>query len=80
MEFFLSCYDNAFPCEVTIDEENGRYMLRKSDSSGEYFRVQRESSRLDIKNNWTEREFINPNEFIDMIALLEEYICKLSSY
>ena len=37
MEFSLSSFDGALPVEVTIDEDNGRYMIRKSDRSGEYF-------------------------------------------
>jgi hypothetical protein len=73
MEFFLSCYDNAFPCEVTLDEDNGRYMLRKSDSSSEYFNSPTELVAW-IKNNWTEKDFINPKEFKEMIAMLETYI------
>jgi len=79
MEFFLRCYDNAFPCEVTLDEENGRYMLRKSDSSGEYFNSPTELVDW-IKNNWTEREFINPKEYINMISLLDKYISKSPNY
>ncbi|WP_311264933.1 hypothetical protein [Priestia aryabhattai] len=37
MEFSLQSYESAIPCEVVADEENGRYMLRKADTSGEVF-------------------------------------------
>ena len=36
MEFSLSSYDGALPVEVTIDDDNGRYTIRKSDRSGEF--------------------------------------------
>ncbi|MCM3766135.1 hypothetical protein [Neobacillus niacini] len=74
MEFYLNCYDSALPCEVTIDEDNGRYMLRKSDSSGEFFNNPTELIEW-IKRNWTGDEFIHPDEFRKMISFLEENYC-----
>ncbi len=42
MEFSLCSLDCALPVEVTLDEDNGRYMIRKSDSSGEFFNTPQE--------------------------------------
>lgn len=75
MEFILKSYDSAFPCEVTLDEDNGRYMLRKSDSSGEFFNSPIELITW-IKNNWSEKEFIYPEEYKKMMNLLDMYISK----
>ncbi|MFC0273040.1 hypothetical protein ACFFIX_16565 [Metabacillus herbersteinensis] len=42
MEFSIKSKDNVYPCEVTIDEDNGRYMIRNTDSSGEIFNTPEE--------------------------------------
>jgi hypothetical protein len=76
MEFYLYCYDNAFPCEVTLDEDNDRYMLRKSDSSGEFFNSPIELIEW-IKRNWTSDNFLNPDEFRTMISCLEASFCEI---
>ena len=47
MEYNLYSKDSAYPCEVTIDEENGRYMIRKADTSGEIFNSAAELNFLD---------------------------------
>jgi hypothetical protein len=72
MEFTLCSYESALPCEVTVDEDNGRYMIRKSDSSGEFFNTAIELINW-VHENWTSDEFCNPSEFSDMIEQLNSY-------
>lgn len=76
MEFFLDCRDNAFPCEVLIDEDNGRYLIKKSDSSGEYFNNPADLVAWIFKN-WRSDQFTDKQQFFNMIAELEKY-CKLN--
>ncbi|TYR81161.1 hypothetical protein FZC66_04665 [Priestia megaterium] len=70
MEFTLQSYDGAIPCEVTVDDENGRYMLRQADTSGKVFNTAAELTQW-IKQNWHANQFINPSEFINMVKQLE---------
>lgn len=72
MEFFLCSLDSALPVEVTIDDDNGRYTIRKSDRSGEYFNSPLELIKW-IKTHFHEEEFCHPDEFRGMIAKLTEY-------
>jgi hypothetical protein len=72
MEFSLSSYDGVLPVEVTIDDDNGRYMIRKSDTSGEFFNTSNELIEW-VKNNFQEDEFCHPHEFRGMLAKLAEY-------
>lgn len=72
MEFFLSSYDGALPVEVTIDVDNGRYMIRKSDSSGEFFNTPNELIHW-VKNNLREDDFCHPQEFHGMIEQLSNF-------
>lgn len=72
MEFNLRARDNAYPCVVTIDEDNGRYMIRKSDSRGEVF-----NSPYDlvswILENWGAEDFIYQHEFESMLKEIQAY-------
>ena len=72
MEFNLRARDNAYPVVVTIDEDNGRYMIRKSDSSGEVF-----NSPYDlvawILENWGAEDFIDHHEFEFMLKEIQDY-------
>ncbi|WP_019241608.1 MULTISPECIES: hypothetical protein [Bacillus] len=70
MEFLLQVKDNAFPCEVTIDEDNGRYMIRKSDSSGEVFNSPKELFAW-ILANWGAEDFIDKKQFETMLAEIQ---------
>ncbi|PLT32812.1 hypothetical protein [Bacillus sp. V5-8f] len=79
MEFSLSSFDGAFPVEITLDEDNGRYMIRKSDTSGEVFNSPAELIQW-VRTNFTEEQFCNPAEFRGMIAQLSEYLLDSSSY
>lgn len=72
MEFFLKSKDNAYPCVVTIDEDNGRYTIRKSDSSGEVFNSPTELVGW-ILENWEADEFIDKEEFVTMLNEIKEY-------
>jgi len=62
MEYFLKCRDNVFPCEVTIDDDNGRYMIKKADSSGEVFNSSAELIEW-IFSNWQSEDFYDPDQF-----------------
>jgi hypothetical protein len=73
MEFLLKTKDNAFPCEVTIDEDNGRYMIRKSDSSGEFFNSPKELVGW-IMENWESEDFIEKEQFEDMLKEIRVFL------
>jgi hypothetical protein len=72
MEFSLCSFDGALPVEVTIDEDNGRYMIRKSDTSGEFFNSPFELIAW-VKAHFNEEDFCDPSEFKSMILQLLEY-------
>lgn len=70
LEFSLYSLDSAMPVEVTIDEDNGRYMIRKSDRSGEFFNSPNELIEW-LKMNLQEDEFCDRSEFLGMMEILE---------
>ncbi|MCH1626375.1 hypothetical protein [Fredinandcohnia quinoae] len=72
MEYSICSLDSALPCEITVDDDNGRYMIRKSDSSGEIFNSAEELIAW-INTNWSPEEFCDPNEFTDLIIKLNSY-------
>ncbi len=72
MEFSLCSFDGALPVEVTIDDDNGRYTIRKSDRSGEYFNNPIELIDW-VKTHFHEEEFCHPLEFRGMLEKLTEY-------
>ncbi|MCA1029794.1 hypothetical protein LCL95_01955 [Bacillus timonensis] len=72
MEFSLRSKESAYPCEVTIDEDNGRYMIRKADSSGEVFNTPEELVTW-ILSNWDSEEFSDQDEFEMMIQEIQVY-------
>ncbi|WP_042457562.1 hypothetical protein [Neobacillus dielmonensis] len=72
MEFSLFSFDGALPVEVTVDEDNGRYTIRKSDTSGEFFNTPKELIAW-IKAHFHEEEFCHPDEFRIMLKQLAEY-------
>ncbi|HZG59194.1 MAG TPA: hypothetical protein VEY68_01535 [Anoxybacillus sp.] len=73
MEFSLQAKDSAFPCEVTIDEDNGRYMIRKADSSGEVFNTPEELVQW-IIDNWSSDDFHDQEQFNWMMKEIQIYI------
>ncbi|PEQ94945.1 hypothetical protein CN481_05560 [Bacillus sp. AFS006103] len=72
MEFYLKSKDNAYPCIVTIDEDNGRYTIRKSDSSGEYFNSPKELVAW-IMENWHSEDFLDRQEYESMLSEISVY-------
>ncbi|MFZ3589120.1 hypothetical protein ACOI1C_07480 [Bacillus sp. DJP31] len=70
MEFSLRCKGNVYPCEVTIDEDNGRYMIRKTDSSGEVFNTPEELA-LWLSQNWESSDFHDAEEFDNMMKEIQ---------
>lgn len=70
MEFILRCKGNVYPCEVTIDEDNGRYMIRKTDSSGEVFNTPEELA-LWLIQNWVSSDFHDAQEFDNMMKEIQ---------
>ena len=72
LEFSLCSIDCALPVEVTIDEDNGRYTIRKSDSSGEYFNTAQELIDW-IKQNFSVDQFCYQEEYEDMMKQLNLY-------
>ncbi len=70
MEFSLRCKGNVYPCEVTIDEDNGRYMIRKTDSSGEFFNTPEELA-LWLSQNWEASDFHDAEEFNNMMKEIQ---------
>ncbi|WP_053366874.1 hypothetical protein [Bacillus sp. FJAT-27245] len=72
MEFSLDSYECVLPVEVTIDEDNGRYMVRKSDTSGVYFNTPFELIKW-IRAHLQEEEFLKPEDFRSMMGKLTEY-------
>jgi hypothetical protein len=70
MEYDIKAKDCAFPCEVTIDPDNGRYMIRKSDTSGEVFQNVNDLKEW-ISQNWNVNEFEDPSQFTQLLNELE---------
>ncbi|RXJ04430.1 hypothetical protein DS745_03325 [Anaerobacillus alkaliphilus] len=70
MEFKLSSKQNVFPCEVTIDEDNGRYTIRKPDSCGEIFNTPQDLI-LWVLKNWSAEQFCDESQFHAMVREME---------
>ena len=66
VEFEIKAKDGAYPCEVTIDEDNGRYMLRNADTSGEVFHDKTELVAW-VKNNWDQNQFEDPERYQQLL-------------
>lgn len=72
MEYLLSCKGSAYPCEVTIDEDNGRYLVRKADSSGEFFNTAEELVSW-VLINWHPEQFNDQQQFGKMIEEIKVF-------
>jgi len=72
MEFSLCAHDCAMPIEVTLDDDNGRYTIRKSDTSGEYFNTPQELI-IWVQQNFSAEQFCDLNEFQKMMKQLKNY-------
>ncbi|MFC0522857.1 hypothetical protein ACFFGV_04535 [Pontibacillus salicampi] len=71
MEFQLYGRDGAFPCEVTIDDDNGRYMIRKEDTSGEVFNSTAEMY-LWMRQHWKAEDFHEPELYMLMMQEVQK--------
>jgi hypothetical protein len=72
MEFSLNSFGGALPVEVTLDEDNGRYMIRKSDTSGEVFNTAAELIEW-VRNHFSVDQFCEADEFYSMMERLTKY-------
>jgi bifunctional DNA-binding transcriptional regulator/antitoxin component of YhaV-PrlF toxin-antitoxin module len=72
LEYSLDTIHSRSPVEVTVDDDNGRYMIRKADTSGEVFNTSKELINW-IKENWVSSDFCSPHEFDSMIIELDAY-------
>jgi bifunctional DNA-binding transcriptional regulator/antitoxin component of YhaV-PrlF toxin-antitoxin module len=72
MEYSLDTIHSRSPVEVTVDDDNGRYMIRKADTSGEVFNSSTELTSW-IKENWVANDFCQPHEFDSMLQELDVY-------
>ncbi|MGM0840577.1 MAG: hypothetical protein ACQEWE_07620 [Bacillota bacterium] len=72
MEFEIMTKESEIPCLVVADEDNGRYLIRKADTSGEVFNNQEELVRW-IEANWSKEQVVNSYEFVKMLEMLRMY-------
>ncbi|MGE6755797.1 hypothetical protein ACQKFO_20580 [Rossellomorea sp. NPDC071047] len=72
MEFEIMTKESEIPCLVVADEDNGRYLIRKADTSGEVFNSQEELVRW-IEANWSKEQVVNSYEFVKMLEMLRVY-------
>ncbi|MGM0852249.1 MAG: hypothetical protein ACQEWI_06530 [Bacillota bacterium] len=72
MEFEIMTKESEIPCLVVADEDNGRYLIRKADTSGEVFNSQEELVRW-IEANWSQEQVVNSYEFVKMLEMLRMY-------
>ncbi|PYZ94609.1 hypothetical protein CR194_03505 [Salipaludibacillus keqinensis] len=72
MDIQLTAKNSAIPCEVTIDEENGVYTIRKEDTSGEVF-DNFAALKQWILDHWSEDQFLDYNEYQLLLMKLEHY-------
>ena len=71
LEFTLRGKNGAYPCIITIDPDNGRYTIRKEDTSGEVFNSPEELKQW-IHENWTAEDFEDPRSFQHMLDKIQE--------
>ncbi|TMW73497.1 hypothetical protein [Alteribacter natronophilus] len=71
MDFQLQTSECAFPCEVTCDQDNGRFTVRKADTSGEVFNSADELKSW-LEQNWSGDMFTDPDVYTTMLIQLEE--------
>ncbi|MCA1030383.1 hypothetical protein LCL95_04925 [Bacillus timonensis] len=76
MEYKIDAKDSAIPCEITIDDDNGRYMVRNADTSGQSFNSAKELVSW-IEQNWKPEDFNNQSEYCNILSNLKENISKL---
>ncbi len=72
MEFEIMTRESESPCLVVADEDNGRFMVRKADASGEVFNSQEELVNW-IEANWSQEMIVNTYAFVKMLEMLRVY-------
>lgn len=72
MEFEIMTVESEIPCLVVADEDNGRFMIRKADTSGEVFNSQEELVHW-IEANWSNEKVVNTYDFVKMLEMLRVY-------
>ncbi|MBW3112893.1 MULTISPECIES: hypothetical protein [Bacillaceae] len=72
MEFEIMTVESEIPCLVVADEDNGRFMIRKADTSGEVFNSQEELVNW-IEANWSKEKVVNTYDFVKMLEMLRVY-------
>ncbi|WP_096188729.1 hypothetical protein [Evansella halocellulosilytica] len=72
MDYLIQAKDGAIPCEVTIDDDNGVYTIRKSDTSGEVFNDAEQLIEW-VHKNWSPDLFTSEEEFEKLINNLLLY-------
>ncbi|WP_201714816.1 hypothetical protein [Rossellomorea arthrocnemi] len=72
MEFEILTVESEIPCLVVADEDNGRFMIRKADTSGEVFNSQEELVNW-IDENWSQEKIVNTYDFVKMLEMLRVY-------
>ncbi|MBN8192307.1 hypothetical protein JI667_09110 [Bacillus sp. NTK074B] len=72
MEFEIRTVESEIPCLVVADEDNGRFMIRKADTSGEVFNSQEELVNW-IEANWSKEKVVNTYDFVKMLEMLRVY-------
>ncbi|TXC93194.1 hypothetical protein FS935_03095 [Metabacillus litoralis] len=71
MEFELKNKNGAIPCLVVADYDNGRFMIREEDTSGEIFNDP--TTMLSwIEKNWNSKDFEDEMLYSKMVASLEQ--------
>lgn len=70
MEFVIKAKDSAIPCSVTIDEDNGRYMLRNADTSGEVFQNKDELIQW-IETEWDSHFFEDEEAYSQLLTMIK---------
>ncbi|MBM7602100.1 hypothetical protein JOC75_000070 [Metabacillus crassostreae] len=73
MEFELKNKDGAIPCLVVADQDNGRFMIREEDTSGEIFNDPITMLSW-IKKNWKSKDFEDGILYRKMVSSLEQIV------
>ncbi|QSS98586.1 hypothetical protein IMZ31_10735 [Pontibacillus sp. ALD_SL1] len=69
MEFELQTKEGAYPNQVTVDPDNGRYTIRSSDTSGQVFNSAQELINW-MEQNWDKNVFVHPEEYNQMMKTI----------
>ena len=73
MEMNLDSIENAIPCQVTVDPENGVYTIRTFDTSGRTF-ADGHALLAWVKRNWEPLHFQDPTVYLHLLHSVKEEI------